>query len=105
MFLENGLEVFTDFYNAVVGEKYSMEETYRMGERIFNIERMFNTRLGFTRKDDYLPPRLTEEPHPEGVGEGNVVPLQAMLDEYYELRGWSSDGVPTEEKLSELGIA
>jgi aldehyde:ferredoxin oxidoreductase len=104
MFLENGLEVFTEFYNAVTGAKYSMEETYRMGERIFNLERMFNTRLGFSRKDDYLPPRLTEEPHPEGNGEGNVVPLQIMLDEYYELRGWTVDGIPTPEKLKELGI-
>ena len=104
MFLENGLEVFTEFYNAIIGEKYSMAETYRMGERVFNIERMFNCRLGFSRKDDYLPPRLTSEPHPEGVGEGNVVPLQVMLDEYYRLRGWTADGVPTPEKLRELGI-
>jgi len=105
MFLENGLEVFTEFYNAITGEKYSMADTYQMGERIFNLERMFNYRLGFTRKDDSLPPRLTEEPHPEGIGEGNVVPLEAMLNEYYTLRGWSNDGVPTPEKLAELGIA
>ncbi len=104
MFLENGLEVFTDFYNAVIGEKYSMVETYRMGERVFNLERMFNVRLGFSRKDDSLPPRLTDEPHPEGIGEGNVVPLQIMLDEYYALRGWTADGIPTPEKLRELGI-
>jgi aldehyde:ferredoxin oxidoreductase len=104
MFLENGLEAFTELYNAIIGAELNEEDTFRMGERIFNLERMFNYRLGFSRKDDTLPKRLTQDPHPEGIGEGNVVPLEQMLDEYYQLRGWTIDGVPTSKILKELEL-
>ena len=60
--------------------------------------------MGFSRQNDTLPDRLTREPHTEGIGEGNTVPLEEMLDEYYRLRGWGDDGNPSEEKLIELGL-
>ena len=104
MLLEEGTEIIAEFYSAVVGEHYSEDDVRKIGERIFNLEREFNRRLGFTRKNDSLPKRLTEEPHNEGIGEGNVVPLEEMLDRYYQLRGWTGDGVPSEEKLKDLGI-
>lgn len=72
------------------------------GERIANAERQFLVNAGFSRKDDSLPPRITEEPLPDGAAEGSVCHLDGMLDEYYESRGWSPDGIPSEEKLREL---
>jgi len=104
MLMEEGTEIIAEFYSAVMGENYTETDVRKIGERIFNLEREFNRKLGFTRQDDSLPKRLTHEPHTEGIGEGNVVPLEEMLDRYYELRGWTQEGVPTEEKLKELGI-
>ena len=104
MLMEDGLEILAEFYSAVIGEEYGEDRVRRIGERIFNLEREFNRRLGFTGKDDTLPRRLTREPHPEGIGEGNTVPLEEMLDRYYEHRGWTRDGLPTESKLKELGL-
>lgn len=76
----------------------------KIGERIFNLERLFNFKAGLTGKDDTLPKRMLEEPMPEGPAKGMVVHLNEMLLEYYKLRGWSSQGVPTKKKLEELGL-
>jgi aldehyde:ferredoxin oxidoreductase len=77
----------------------------KTGERIFNLERLFNFRAGLTAKDDTLPPRMLKEPMPDGPAKGKVVELDRMLPEYYKLRGWDENGVPTQEKLEELGLA
>jgi aldehyde:ferredoxin oxidoreductase len=77
----------------------------KTGERIFNLERLFNIRAGFTAKDDTLPPRMLEEPMPEGPAKGMVVQLGKMLPEYYRLRGWDENGIPTPKKRKELGLA
>jgi aldehyde:ferredoxin oxidoreductase len=76
----------------------------RIGERIFNLERLFNMKAGLSGRDDSLPKRMLEEPMPEGPAEGMVVHLAEMIPEYYRIRGWSSDGVPTAKKLQELGL-
>jgi len=76
----------------------------RTGERIMNLERLFNLKAGLTGKDDTLPKRMLEEPMPEGPAKGMVAHLSEMLPEYYKLRGWDSNGAPTEEKLKELGL-
>ena len=76
----------------------------KAGERIWNLERMFNMKAGFTKEDDTLPKRLLEEPAPRRPAKGHVVELAKMLEEYYELRGWDENGLPTEEKLEELGL-
>ncbi|GAH09400.1 unnamed protein product, partial [marine sediment metagenome] len=68
-------------------------------------QRLFNLRAGLTAKDDTLPPRMLKEPMPDGPAKGKVVPLDKMLPEYYKLRGWDSNGVPTPQKLKELGLA
>ena len=61
--------------------------------------------VGVTRKDDFLPDRFTKEPMPDGIGKGQTVRLEYMLDEYYKYRGWDKDtGFPTKTKLSELGL-
>jgi aldehyde:ferredoxin oxidoreductase len=78
----------------------------RTGERIFNLERAFNIREGFGRKDDVFPKRITTEPLKKaGLAEGQVIRnAEGMLDEYYQVRGWDKDGIPTPEKLKGLGL-
>ncbi|MHB8870525.1 MAG: aldehyde ferredoxin oxidoreductase family protein, partial [Thermoleophilia bacterium] len=77
----------------------------RTGERIFNIETLFNRRAGLTSKDDTLPKRMLEEPMPEGPAKGHVVRLAEMLPEYYQLRGWDEEGNISQGKREELGLA
>ncbi|RMF92712.1 MAG: aldehyde ferredoxin oxidoreductase [Candidatus Schekmanbacteria bacterium] len=97
-------EGFCKILNAVTGAGYTVDEVQKAGERIFNAERLFMVNAGFSRKDDSLPERLTKNPMPEGPAKGLVVHLDEMLDEYYKLRGWDENGIPTDEKLKELGL-
>jgi aldehyde:ferredoxin oxidoreductase len=79
----------------------------RLGERIWNLERLFNLGAGVRRADDSLPDRCYEPIKGES-SEGAVftqAEFEAMLDEYYAVRGWDPEGVPTEARLTELGIA
>lgn len=85
------------------GLKMDTGRFLRLGERSFNLERLFNLREGLTGKDDALPGRLTETPQVEGRPD-TVVPLAKMLPRYYRVRGWSPDGVPRAKKLRRLGI-
>jgi len=89
---------------AVTDVAFTGRDLISIGERIYNLERAFNAREGFTRKDDSLPKRLVETPLPEGHSKNVTVALDPMLDEYYRLRGWTSDGVPTVSILSELKL-
>jgi aldehyde:ferredoxin oxidoreductase len=107
LFTVFGLEYIYNYgpiLRAVTGLPYSDEELMKAGERIWNLERLFNLKAGFTGKDDTLPTRLLEEPIPSGPSQGEVCQLDRMLAEYYRLRGWDEDGVPTKEKLEELGL-
>ncbi len=74
-----------------------------LGQRVWNLERLFNQREGFSSKDDTLPPRFFT-PLPEGGSRNRVVHLDVMLPEYYKLRGWDKDGQPSKERLEALGI-
>ena len=75
------------------------------GERLFNLKRLINLRLGVTAADDTLPQRFLNEPRPSGGAEGVLPDLDLMLDEYYQARGWTPGGVPTPERLAALGLA
>jgi aldehyde:ferredoxin oxidoreductase len=86
------------------GAGYTVEEVLKIGERIWNLERLFNLRAGLSAKDDTLPHRILKEPIPAGPAKGKVARLSEMLPEYYRLRGWTPDGVPTPEKLKDLGL-
>ncbi len=97
-------EYFARTLTAVTGVPYSTGDLVRAGERIWNLERLYNLREGFSRKDDTLPPRLLNEPVTEGPSKGWVSHLEPMLEEYYRARGWDGDGVPTSRKLAELGL-
>lgn len=89
---------------AATGAGYSFEEIVQLGEKIWTIQKMFNLNAGITSEEDYLPRRFLEEPAAGGRGEGTVVDIDTMLAEYYQLRGWDENGVPTPEKLAELGL-
>jgi aldehyde:ferredoxin oxidoreductase len=94
---------------AATGIELFADSSYlqRVGERIVNLERAFIVREGFTRKQDTLPKRLMSEPllTRGAPGEGQVVRgLDKFLDRYYGIRGWTKDGIPSQEKLKELGL-
>ena len=96
LFSVTGIEEFRDW-----------EWLMKTAERIWNMDRLFNVREGFDRKDDRLPKRFLREPLLTlgAEGEGQVVRgLDRFLDEYYRLRGWTENGIPTPEKLRELSI-
>jgi aldehyde:ferredoxin oxidoreductase len=88
----------------LMGIEFSATDFRKTGERIYNLERVYNIREGATREDDTLPPRLLKDPLPEGPAKGLVVNLEPMLASYYEFRGWDKEGKPTKEKLTELGL-
>jgi aldehyde:ferredoxin oxidoreductase len=83
---------------------WTMEKLALLGERICNMERLFNNAAGFTAKDDDLPPRLKTEPAKTGPAKGLVNGIDKMRPEYYKVRGWTPEGVPTKETLARLGL-
>ena len=98
-------EYFARVLSAVTGIPYATGDMIKVGERVWNLERLYNNREGFTTKDDTLPPRLLTEAPAEGPSKGWVSKLEPMLKEYYRTRGWDENGVPTKKKLEELGLA
>jgi aldehyde:ferredoxin oxidoreductase len=90
--------------NYATGAGYTEETLMEAGERVFNLERTFLLKAGFTGDDDTLPRRMLEEPLPDGPGKGHVADLDQMLPEFYRLRGWDENGVPTPDKLRSLGL-
>lgn len=92
------------WYQAVTGDDISFEDLMKKGERIVNLQRMYNYRLGLTRKDDTLPDRVLNDVRGTGGAPSQLPPLEKMLEEYYAVRGWDENGVPTKEKLAELGL-
>ena len=110
----SGLCIFTTFawgmdniapqIDAACEGDWSVEACMETGERIWNMERMFNEAAGFTGKDDKLPPRLLKEAIKGGPTEGQVNRLEEMLPQYYEVRGWSKDGKVTKETQQRLSL-
>jgi aldehyde:ferredoxin oxidoreductase len=90
--------------NLTTGADYTPETLMQAAERVYNLERLFLLKAGITKADDTLPPRFLEEPLTEGPAAGHVSEVEKMLPKFYELRGWDEDGVPTQEKLEELGL-
>jgi aldehyde:ferredoxin oxidoreductase len=95
---------YTALLNSATGWDMTPEEFMLVGERIFNLKRMISVRRGISRKDDTLPPRILTHRLSEGGTRGNLPNLGVMLNEYYSCRGWSEEGIPTREKLTELGL-
>jgi len=100
-------EEIASIYNALTGFEMTGEDMKKAGERVTNIERIFNMLCGIRKEDDTLAKRFLEEPLPEecGPSAGSVLELEPMLDEYYKERGWDVEsGVPSKAKLIELGL-
>ncbi len=94
-------------YTEVTGMPMTGKEIHKAGERVSNLARIYNIREGLTRKHDHLPPRVMKLPIPSGVAKGSFVSqeeLDFLLDDYYAARGWTRQGIPTMEKLKELGL-
>ena len=94
---------YADMLAAGTGLRIDGKELLKIGSRIWNLERIFNIREGFTKADDSLPPRFST-PLPEGGSRKRVSHVKEMLPEYYSLRGWDKDGNPTSKLLEELNI-
>lgn len=97
-------EYFARLLTHVTGVNYQAQELHLIGERIWNLERMFNLRAGLSALDDTLPLRMLHEPVLSGPAAGQVVELDKMLREYYLYRGWDKNGTPTPAKLKQLGL-
>lgn len=91
--------------SAATGVSYTEEDFLKIGERTWNIEKLWNLKAGFTKADDSIPQRHLSEPFKDGPAKGVTVKLDEMLPNYYKTRGWDEEGVPSKEKLSELGLA
>ena len=88
-----------ELINKAMGWTWSGQDVLDAGARLFNFKRAINTRLGVSRKDDVLPIRLTTEPRPTGSAAGVLPDLELMLQDYYRLRAWDENGVPTREAM------
>lgn len=99
-----GGEEVAEMLSAATGVPYSTQAFMQAGERIYNMERMWNLKAGLTSQDDTLPERLLKSPILTGASKGEVSHLDQMLPEYYAARGWDATGVPTAAKLKELAL-
>lgn len=97
-------EDYSKLYNSVCGTDYTAESILQAGERIWNIEKIFNLKAGIGSDQDKLPSRLLKEPISEGPSKGWTHKLDELLPKYYEARGWDENGIPTNERLELLGI-
>lgn len=104
------MNIYSDLahmYSLVTGIPLTTEELIIAGERVWNMEKAYNIREGWTRKDDSLPPRVFNDPIPDGDAKGAKLTKEEfdfMLDDYYAARGWTRNGMPTKKKLIELGL-
>jgi aldehyde:ferredoxin oxidoreductase len=102
-----GLELIGNMLVAALGEtKFgSADYLWHVGEKVYNLERCFNIREGFSRKDDTLPKRMYTEPLQGGMRDGEIIrEPDVIIDEYYEARGWDKNGIPTKATLKRLGL-
>jgi aldehyde:ferredoxin oxidoreductase len=93
-------------YSATGIEKFKNPKyMWLVGERIFNLEKVFIAREGFDISQDTMPERILKEPVPREPSKGQIFELETLLKDYYKARGWNKQGLPTKEKLAELGLA
>ena len=100
-----GADDYAALVSAATGVPTDAAGLLKTGERIWNLQKLYNIRAGFGRKDDTVPDRLLNDPLQEGAPKGMVWQRDAMLDEYYTLRGWDTQGTPTDAKKRELGLS
>ena len=100
-----GAEELAALLSSVTGIQYSVDDFMKAGDRIWNLERLFDLKSAITSKDDCLPERMMKEPIKTGPSKGDVSHVDKMMPEYYQLRGWDTKGIPTPEKLKDLSLA
>jgi aldehyde:ferredoxin oxidoreductase len=88
-----------ELFNQAMGWQWTAADILATGARIFNYKRLINVKLGITAKDDRLPYRLEHEARPTGTAAGVLPDMPLMLADYYKLRGWDENGIPTAEAL------
>ncbi len=98
-------ETMKDWVNAATGWDLTANDMKTIGERLFNLKRMYNVKLGISRKDDTLPPRLLIHEKESGAAGGVVPHFPRILNDFYNYRGWSPEGIPKATKLEELGLS
>ncbi len=104
LFGELKLTPILEWFNHITGWGLSQEDFMEIGERISNLKRMYNVRLGASRKDDWLPLRILVHRTGEGGAADGLPPMGRILADYYQYRGWDLEGIPTREKLVSLGL-
>ena len=95
---------FVPMINSCLDTDYRADDLLRIGERIWNLERLFNIRAGFDHTHDTLPERFLKEPIQDGPAQGQISKVDEMLPRYYDLRGWNHRGEPMPETLKALGL-
>ncbi|MCF8068173.1 MAG: aldehyde ferredoxin oxidoreductase family protein [Desulfobacterales bacterium] len=93
-----------NWLNMITGREMKIEDVMSVGERVFNLKRLYNTRIGINKKDDLLPPRFLSR---NRLGEGltnQLPPMDQLLNDYYEYRGWNKDGQPTDKTINNLKL-
>jgi aldehyde:ferredoxin oxidoreductase len=98
------LQDLAELFTHATGIAYGEEDLLLAGERICNLERLFNLREGFSRQDDNLPERLLKDATKGTDGNWHTVNLETLLDDYYAARGWDNEGVPLPETLKRLEL-
>ena len=99
-----GYDHLARILSAATGIEYTISSLQTIGERIWNLERLYNIREGIEGAQDTLPARFLKEPLKEGPSSGRVVDLEKLRGDYYQTRGWDEEGVPTSGKLEDLGL-
>lgn len=94
----------TELLNLTTGVNYTPEEAMQAAERVYTLERLFLIAAGSGPEQDTLSPRMLNEPLTAGPATGRVVDLHKMLPDYYQVRGWGTNGIPSAEKLAQLGL-
>jgi aldehyde:ferredoxin oxidoreductase len=98
------LSDISEWMQCVTGWDMDQKELERAGERSYNMKKLFNVGHGLSRKDDILPERIIKEPRGSGGSAEALPDLELQLDEYYSYRKWDENGLPTVEKIEELGL-
>lgn len=104
-YLRPGVRHIATYVGLVTGWDIGVDEFLLTGIRLYNLKRLFNVRLGLSRKDDTLPPRLATMGLPDSASRGHLPHLGKMLSEYYRLQGWSEEGIPSRDTLERLGLS
>lgn len=99
-----GPKIVTEWLNNITGWDIDREELITIGKRLHNLKRIYNSKLGISRKDDIIPSRLLKLARNDGLAAGVLPDLEYMLEDYYQIRGWDQQGIPKKDTLIELDL-